>query len=85
MGYNQTSFKRGNPGRPKGCKNKTTLLREHLGLSYKDVCQAPLDLIQQVQERMKYLPIKLQIKASCIFLNYFIGLPKIEKGRKRKY
>lgn len=85
MGYNQTSFRRGNPGRPKGSKNKTTLLREHLGLSYKEVCQAPLDLIQEVQKRIRCLPIKLQIKATCIFMDFFIGKPKIEKDRKRIY
>ena len=84
MGYNRTSFRKGAPGRPKGCKNKTTLLGERLGLNYQDVCQVPLDLLAQVQQQIKYLPFKQQIKAACIFLDYIYGKPKTEPGRKRK-
>jgi hypothetical protein len=32
MGKTSTSFKPGNPGKPKGAKHKTTLLKESLGL-----------------------------------------------------
>lgn len=83
MGSNQTSFRKGAPGRPKGCKNKITLLGERLDLTNKDIRKIPIELLDRLTTQIESLPFVEKIKATFVLIEFLIGIPtKYQLGGK---
>lgn len=73
MGRSSTSYRKGQGGRPKGCKNKTTILAERLGLTNNDINEIGIGIIEKLLYEIERLPMKERIKAWGIALEFFMG------------
>lgn len=79
MGRSSTSFRRGEGGRIKGCKNKTTLLAERLGLTYEDINEISYSILEKLKYEISRLPMIEQIKSWCIVFEFFVGKQKTKR------